>query len=169
MTPTINGIWGSYLYYTRRPTDNLGIRKMVDTSNTSNTQKTEAKPRKMAAPFEKMAAPRKKMAPLFFQTAPPFRRTAPLCVKTLPRLMKMAVKETKKASLKPADEKPPCILRILVTGRWLMAFAVVFFYGTWYLVDCFCDYVKSSMPRKVQEVEYCCRAWKGCTGCIGCK
>ena len=92
---------------------------MVDTSNTSNTKKTEAKPRKMAAPFEKMA-----------------------------------VKETKKASLKPADEKPSCILRILVTGRWLMAFAVVFFYGTWYLVDCFCDYVKSSMPRKVQEVEY---------------
>jgi hypothetical protein len=43
---------------------------MVDTSNTSNTKKTEAKPRKMA------------------------------------------VKETKKASLKPADEKPPCILRI---------------------------------------------------------
>ena len=78
---------------------------MVDTSNTSNTKKTEAKPRKMA-------------------------------------------------SLKPADEKPPCILHILVTGRWLMAFAVVFFYGTWYLVDCFCDYVKSSMPRKVQEVEY---------------
>ena len=85
---------------------------MVDTSNTSNTKKTEAKSRKMA------------------------------------------VKETKKASLKPADEKPSCILRILVTGRWLMAFAVVFFYGTWYLVDCFCDYVKSSMPRKVQEVEY---------------
>ena len=130
--------------HTRRPTDNLGIRKMVDTSNTSNTKRTEAKPRKMA------------------------------------------VKETKKASLKPADEKPSCILRILVTGRWLMAFAVVFFYGTWYLVDCFCDYVKSSMPRKVQEVEYCCRAWiffkrkstfansacfkyKGCTGCIGCK
>lgn len=72
---------------------------------------------------------------------------------------------------------------IFVTGRWLMAFAVVFFYGTWYLVDCFCDYVKSSMPRKVQEVEYCCRAWiffkrkstfanSACfkyKGCIGCK
>ena len=42
---------------------------------------------------------------------------------------------------------------IFVPGRWLMAFAMVFFYGTWYLVDCFCDYVKSSMPRKVQEVE----------------
>ena len=36
---------------------------------------------------------------------------------------------------------------IFVPGRWLMAFAVVFLYGTWYFVDSFCDYVKSSMPR----------------------
>lgn len=42
---------------------------------------------------------------------------------------------------------------IFVPGRWLMAFAVVFLYGIWYFVDCFCDYVKSSMPRKVQEAE----------------
>ena len=42
---------------------------------------------------------------------------------------------------------------IFLQGQWLMGFAVVFFYGTWYLVDCFCDYVKSSMPRKVQEAE----------------
>ena len=119
MTPTINGIWGSYLYYTRRPTDNLGIRKMVDTSNTSNTQETEAKPRKIEAPFEKMAAPRKKMAPLNFQTAPSFRRTAPPYVTTLSRFIKMAVKETKKASLKPANEKPPCILRILISSVFL--------------------------------------------------
>lgn len=42
---------------------------------------------------------------------------------------------------------------IFLQGRWLMAFAVVFFYGMWYLVDCFCDYVKSSMPRRVQEAE----------------
>ena len=53
---------------------------MVDTSNTSNTKKTEAK------------------------------------------LRKMAVKETKKASLKPANEKPPCILRILVAGDGTTAF-----------------------------------------------
>ena len=42
---------------------------------------------------------------------------------------------------------------IFAPGRWLMGFAVVFFYGTWYFVDSFCDYVKSSMPRKVQESE----------------
>ena len=42
---------------------------------------------------------------------------------------------------------------IFAPGRWLMGFAVVFFYGTWYLVDSFCDYVKSSIPRKVQESE----------------
>ena len=40
---------------------------------------------------------------------------------------------------------------IFAPGRWLMGFAVVFFYGIWYLVDSFCDYVKSSMPRKVAE------------------
>ena len=40
---------------------------------------------------------------------------------------------------------------IFAPGRWLMVFAVVFFYGIWYLVDSFCDYVKSSMPRKVAE------------------
>ncbi|MBQ9560406.1 MAG: helix-turn-helix transcriptional regulator [Bacteroidaceae bacterium] len=42
---------------------------------------------------------------------------------------------------------------IFAPGRWLMGFAVVFFYGTWYFVDSFCDYVKSSIPRKVQESE----------------
>ena len=42
---------------------------------------------------------------------------------------------------------------IFAPGRWLMGFAVVFFYGIWYLVDSFCDYVKSSMPRKVEESE----------------
>lgn len=42
---------------------------------------------------------------------------------------------------------------IFAPGRWLMVFAVVFFYGIWYLVDSFCDYVKSSMPRKVAESE----------------
>ena len=42
---------------------------------------------------------------------------------------------------------------IFAPGRWLMGFAVVFFYGTWYFVDSFCDYVKSSMPRKVEESE----------------
>ena len=42
---------------------------------------------------------------------------------------------------------------IFVPGRWLAVFAVVFFYGVWYFVDCFCDYVKSSMPGKVQEIE----------------
>jgi hypothetical protein len=108
--------------HTRRPTDNLGIRKMVDTSNTSNTQETEAKPRKIEAPFEKMAAPRKKMAPLNFQTAPSFRRTAPPYVTTLSRFIKMAVKEIKKASLKPANEKPPCILRILISYYSVFAF-----------------------------------------------
>ena len=40
---------------------------------------------------------------------------------------------------------------IFAPGRWLMGFAVVFFYGTWYFVDSFCDYVKGSMPRKVAE------------------
>ena len=40
---------------------------------------------------------------------------------------------------------------IFAPGRWLMGFAVVFFYGIWYLVDSFCDYVKGSMPRKVAE------------------
>ena len=40
---------------------------------------------------------------------------------------------------------------IFAPGRWLMGFAVVFFYGTWYFVDSFCDYVKGSMPRKVEE------------------
>lgn len=40
---------------------------------------------------------------------------------------------------------------IFVPGRWLAVFAFVFFYGTWYLVDSFCDYVKSSMPKKVEE------------------
>ena len=42
---------------------------------------------------------------------------------------------------------------IFAPGRWLMVFAVVFFYGIWYLVDSFCDYVKGSMPRKVEESE----------------
>jgi len=42
---------------------------------------------------------------------------------------------------------------IFVPGRWLAIFAVVFFYGMWYFVDSFCDYVKSSMPGKVQESE----------------
>ena len=42
---------------------------------------------------------------------------------------------------------------IFVPGQWLMVFAMVFFYGTWYLVDCFCDYVKSSIPHKVAESE----------------
>lgn len=42
---------------------------------------------------------------------------------------------------------------IFVPGRWLAVFAIVFFYGTWYLVDSFCDYVKSSMPKKVEEAE----------------
>ena len=42
---------------------------------------------------------------------------------------------------------------IFAPGRWLMGFAVVFFYGTWYFMDSFCDYVKSSIPRKVQESE----------------
>ena len=42
---------------------------------------------------------------------------------------------------------------IFAPGRWLMGFAVVFFYGIWYLVDSFCDYVKSSTPRKVEESE----------------
>ena len=42
---------------------------------------------------------------------------------------------------------------IFAPGRWLMGFAVVFFYGIWYLVDSFCDYVKGSMPRKVAESE----------------
>lgn len=42
---------------------------------------------------------------------------------------------------------------IFVPGRWLVVFAVVFFYGVWYFVDCFCDYVKSNMPGKVAESE----------------
>ena len=42
---------------------------------------------------------------------------------------------------------------IFLPGWWLAVFAVVFFYGMWYFVDCFCDYVKSSMPGKVQESE----------------
>jgi len=42
---------------------------------------------------------------------------------------------------------------IFAPGRWLMGFAVVFFYGTWYFVDSFCAYVKGSMPRKVEESE----------------
>lgn len=42
---------------------------------------------------------------------------------------------------------------IFAPGWWLIGFAVAFFYGTWYLVDSFCDYVKSSMPRKVEESE----------------
>ena len=42
---------------------------------------------------------------------------------------------------------------IFFPGRWVAFFAIVFFFGTWYLVDSFCDYVKSSMPRKVQEAE----------------
>lgn len=42
---------------------------------------------------------------------------------------------------------------IFAPGWWLIVFAVAFFYGTWYLVDSFCDYVKSSMPRKVEESE----------------
>lgn len=42
---------------------------------------------------------------------------------------------------------------IFAPGRWLIGFSVVFFYGMWYLVDSFCDYVKSSMPQKVAESE----------------
>ncbi len=42
---------------------------------------------------------------------------------------------------------------IFVPGRWLVVFAMVFFYGVWYFVDCFCDYVKSNMPGKVAESE----------------
>ena len=42
---------------------------------------------------------------------------------------------------------------IFAPGRWLMGYSVAFFYCIWYFVDCFCDYAKSSMPRKVQEAE----------------
>lgn len=42
---------------------------------------------------------------------------------------------------------------IFFPGPWLAFFAIVFFFGTWYLVDSFCDYLKSSMPRKIQEAE----------------
>ena len=44
-------------------------------------------------------------------------------------------------------------LIIFGVGKWLAPYALFFFFSIFYFVDCFCIYVLSSVPRKLQEAE----------------
>ena len=44
-------------------------------------------------------------------------------------------------------------LIIFGVGKWLVPYGLFFFTSIFYFVDCFCSYVMSSIPKKLQEAE----------------